>query len=276
MDIDWFEVRRLMLTSDEAFPSPPWERTVSTLDATITPEQLGTAERCLRALYQGLQWASKYEIKLKHSPLPQSVNHFFLEDEHVIGIFRDCFGSQTNSCADVRYPNSLGEYIELQTEGSSFMVADLVLEKRNRRLVNRWSQNSQSKFLRDLLFPGLMGIVAHYAAVARLLGGCGGPLDYRETSPLAPSKTTAGGEEFLTHHLLRDVLSNAQASDAVLAAHSPLALFYDTNSPFNLDLSPVASWIAPNRFRDLSHYSCATAGKYPLAGPVFPKGYPNG
>jgi hypothetical protein len=258
MIIDWPKVRQLMLTSNEVLTPSLWGKDTSRPNATINPDQVDVVERCLKTLYQGLQWASKYEIKLKNSRFSKTARHFLIEDEHVIGIFRDCFGPQNDRLSDFILPGSLREYIELQTEGKQFIVADLVLEKENLRLVNRWGQGKQSKFMRDLVFPGFMGILAHYS------GPHSGPLEQLEqleqqykidysqdvgqlsaaSKPFAQSFATTELGGMLTRTLLHDVIYNAEESDLFLASHPPLRLFYDASSPFNLELilSEVSSY----------------------------------
>ncbi|MFQ4137488.1 hypothetical protein PGN35_014320 [Nodosilinea sp. PGN35] len=173
--------------------------------------------------------------------------HFLIEDEQVIGIFRDCFRSAAHSYADFKYPTSLQEYIELQTEGRSFIVADLVLEKPNLRLVNRWGSNRQSKFLRDLVLPGLMGIGAHYAGWVERLEGEGREAGWQGCDRAAVAESLAQVElgKLLTRELLFDSCYNVAASDIFLSDHSPLVLFYDASSPLNVDLSRVDPWMAP-------------------------------
>ncbi|WP_017297232.1 hypothetical protein [Nodosilinea nodulosa] len=277
MMIDWPEVRQLMLTSNEAFPPSLWGKDVSRLDAAIAPDQLDVAERCLKALYQGLQWASKYEIKLKKPRFSKAARHFLIEDEHVIGIFRDCFGCRGDRPSDFVLPSSLREYIELQTEGKQFIVADLILEKENLRLVNRWGRGKQSKFMRDLVFPGFMGILAHYS-------GPLGPLERLEAQdvylegagqPAAAGELLARSfavEEFggmLTRQLLHNVVYNAEESDLFLASHPPLRLFYDANSPFNLELAWVNAMLKASFDRDSGLFPALATGGFS------PNGYPD-
>lgn len=229
--VDWFAVRQLMLTSSDMFPSPPWEKHVNKMDALIRCDQVQIVERCLKALHRGLQWAMEYDLRAGRLAQKKLGSYFLIEDEHMIGVFKDCSQVQCRKHYPTVYPKTLQEYIEHQASGDSFIVAEVVFEKDNLRLANRYEQRRQSQLLRDVIYPALVGLMIHYSD---------GYLktdwnDQKSLSLLCVRARQAPGN-LLNTSLLTDIFTDHQKSDAYLIEHSPLELFYETHSPFNINI----------------------------------------
>ncbi len=264
MAIDWCEVRQLMLTSSDGAVSPVYRHSTHNLDILLKPEQVSIVERCLRFTYQGLQWAMQYDVSsqfqhrrwLDHHFCPR-LNHFFLiEDDDIIGIFKDCHGPWSGTVGVAScYPKTLQEYVELQAQGKSLIVSEVVLEKETLRLANRRTLNQQPKFIRELVYPALMGVVAHHSECYKPVKAA------QKTSPqcINPTHNATGmnsihystgasdnhsshlkpslNREFLTHIFL-----NTEQSNQFWLKHSPLSLFYDPASPFNVEHPETQLW----------------------------------
>lgn len=243
-----------MLTSSDYNLSPLQETSSNKLNITLKSEQIVTAERCLRFAYQGLQWAFQYTFKgslnqerLLNRRLQHHLNSlFWIEDDYIIGIFKDCYGPQLEVSADWFYPKTLQEYLDLQATGKSFIVSEIVLEKETLRLASRRASTQASKFIKTLVHPALMGVIAHYSNYFSQLNAS----EERPAGIFNEAKRSTGmsddyagnlklslNTEFLTHILLANENSNQ-----FWLEHSPLSLFYDIASPFNIKCPETRRW----------------------------------
>ncbi|NJL46297.1 MAG: hypothetical protein HC929_00765 [Leptolyngbyaceae cyanobacterium SM2_5_2] len=251
-----------MLTSSDGVIFPEHWHSTHRLDTFLKPDQIVTVERCLRFTYQGLQWAIQHNVgsqlqkkrSVKHR-FQSHLNSFFLiEDDYIIGIFKYCHGPWSKPLeVESGYPKTLQEYLEFQTQGKSLIVSEVVLEKETRRLANRRALNQQPRFIREVAYPALMGVVTHYSGYFEQLQTVEEtPVDhFSQTScstGVAPAHCSTGksddgsvrlpssvnqentNQEYLTHIFL-----NTKESTQFWLEHSPLSLFYDPASPFHIE-----------------------------------------
>lgn len=245
MTIDWRLVRRAMLTPSNLFPENPNANCMST---TIRPDQMAVVRRCINAFYQGLQWADQFGIRGGYVGNRSFRRSFIINDDYILGVFDN--RSQYPK-SPYTYPQSTLELVQTYEKGRSNIKTLIVLEKEHYRLANSDSVGNQSKFLIDVVYPAIEGIRAKFSGditgqhwKTRCLKAQQTPSQLERSHPQSSS-------ELLPTSLLSDIYHSPQTADRHLAKQSPLQLFYQLDSPLNIDFNteddtkhPYIPWIA--------------------------------
>ena len=230
MSIEWPLVRRAMLTQGDLFPKNSAE---NCMIASVPAEQMEVATRCIRAFYQGLQWADEFGIQGGYVGNRNFHRIFLIDDTYVLGVFDNRNSPNKSTTSAKLNPSNTSELIHFYKRGKGNIKTLIVLEKANRRLANSEAVGHQSKFLIDVVYPAIEGIRA------KLSGDYHGrhwQQILSEAQDVAQSQDVHT-ESILHTSLLNDIYHNPKKVDERLAENSPLKLFYMWNSPLNLEFN---------------------------------------
>lgn len=237
---DWEEARYIMLTDNSLLaPDDP----AACMDMLVSLAQVDDVQRCIRALYSGLKLASLLEIKGGYLGERGYENIFLIEDEHIIGIFDNRNATDASSDTAQTHPETIEELIDLSRRGQGNIKTLLVFEKANLRLANSDERDRQSNFVAEVVYPALVGI----AEGLNLMQELGKP---SRTKYLAPSDGTEAINDDLSclaqssMRTLKSILNlfkDPHRVNKTLTRHSPLQLFCNADSPFNVNLDSIST-----------------------------------
>lgn len=219
MEINWPYLRMLLGIAEDNWLDAYDQPLVMMLEA----EQVSVSIRCIKALYQGLKWGIDEDN--------QSNAYFLVEDENLIGIFADRTPSYLEPLTPCSYPITTAELIKFSKSQKSTWIRTIIfLEKNNFRLANSYRKGCQSDFLRNVGYYALNGIVMHYIGALEGSQVC-------ETEILSmPFRL----QTLSKSSLFQMVHDDPDAADRLLYQNSPLRLFYEESSPFNIDFEAEA------------------------------------
>lgn len=228
--LDWHEARYVMLTDNSSLsPDDP----AACMEMSVPPEQAMQVQHCIKALYYGLQLASALEISGGYAKQRHYGNIFLIDDPHIIGVF-----DNRNRTADApddgtANPKTLEELMELYRQGHGHIKTLVVFEKENHRLANSDERDRQANFIMDAVYPALFGITEGLSRLkASKQSWHGGVLtSVRETGIENVNQTGLASSQFIS-----TLFSNPSWANTVLLENSPLQLFCNVDSPFNLDI----------------------------------------
>lgn len=239
MAIEWPLVRRAMLTQENLFPN---NAAANCMSAYIEPAQLAIAERCIHAFCQGLKWAEECQIQGGYVGNRNFRRIFLIDDGYVLGVF-DNRNPVAEPQEPLANPDSTENLVESYRRGRGNIKTLIVLEKANYRLANSEAVGFQSKFLIDAIYPAIAGIRARFSDQRN---------QQRWEALVNRARLTPNTEELTQGSLLRlnllsEIYHDPQKADRFLSEHSPLRLFYDWNSPFNLEFDSDQPDTVPRR-----------------------------
>lgn len=230
MTIDWHLVRRAMLTQSDLFPKNP---NANCMSIVVRPEQIEVVRRCVTNFYQGLQWADQCGIQGGYVGNRTFQRSFLIDDDYVLGVFDE--RSVHSKSPFPPYPQGTLELVKAYQKGRSNIKTLIVFEKEHHRLANSDTVDNQSKFLVDVVYPSIQGIRAKYTGDTT---GEHWQETWLEAQALNSELARSHSSNFNTltnTSLLSEIYHNPRAADKLLAEESPLRLFYQLDSPLNID-----------------------------------------
>lgn len=221
--LNWPQIRRYMLV-DNSY----WNNTDQSacLDMLVRLEESHDVQRCIRTLYQGLKWAEIFKIRGGYTGNRRYNKVFFLEDQNILGIFDNRhYVSNLN-----KQPETVEELIQYYQENRNDIKTLIVFEKPNLRLANSDERCRQSSFVSEIIYPAFLAIMrviehsAHYSQKEDLS---------RENSTC---HTAHNNQLSKIYKLFSDAFKNPTKTDELLIKESPLKLFFNSSSIFNINI----------------------------------------